>query len=57
MRCYVSAASIQEIVIKQGQQRLACSEPLLPLLDINQVLAPAGDTRSRAGTTFAAAAA
>jgi PIN domain nuclease of toxin-antitoxin system len=33
---YVSAASIQEIVIKQGQKRLSCSEPLLPLLDENK---------------------
>ena len=32
---YVSAASIQEIVIKQGQKRLSCPEPLLPLLDEN----------------------
>jgi PIN domain nuclease of toxin-antitoxin system len=33
---YVSAASMQEIVIKQGQKRLDCPEPLLPLLDVNR---------------------
>ena len=33
---YVSAASIQEIVIKQGQNRLTCPDDLLPLLDDNR---------------------
>ena len=33
---YVSAASIQEIVIKQGQNRLSCPDDLLPLLDVNK---------------------
>ncbi len=33
---YVSAVSIQEIVIKQGLKRLSCPEPLLPLLDTNR---------------------
>lgn len=33
---YVSAASLQEIVIKQRQNRLTCPEPLLPLLDVNR---------------------
>ena len=33
---YVSATSIQEIVIKQAQNRLSCPEPLLPLLDENR---------------------
>ncbi len=33
---YVSAVSIQEIVIKQQQKRLTCPEPLLPLLDVNK---------------------
>ena len=33
---YVSAVSIQEIVIKQQQKRLTCPEPLLPLLDENK---------------------
>jgi PIN domain nuclease of toxin-antitoxin system len=30
---YVSAVSIQEIIIKQGQNRLSCPDELLPLLD------------------------
>ena len=33
---YVSAVSIQEIVIKQQQKRLSFPEPLLPLLDVNK---------------------
>ena len=33
---YVSAASIQEIVIKQGQKRLSCPDDLLPLLEVNK---------------------
>lgn len=33
---YVSAASIQEIVIKQGQNRLSCPDDLLPLLAANK---------------------
>jgi PIN domain nuclease of toxin-antitoxin system len=33
---YVSAASIQEIVIKQGQKRLTCPDDLLPLLDASK---------------------
>jgi PIN domain nuclease of toxin-antitoxin system len=33
---YVSAASIQEIIIKQLQNRLSCPEPLLPLLEVNR---------------------
>ena len=33
---YVSAASVQEIVIKQEQKRLSCPDDLLPLLDVNK---------------------
>jgi PIN domain nuclease of toxin-antitoxin system len=33
---YVSAASIQEIVIKQAQKRLSCPDNLLPMLDENK---------------------
>jgi PIN domain nuclease of toxin-antitoxin system len=33
---YVSAASIQEIMIKQAKKLLACPEPLLPLLEVNK---------------------
>ena len=33
---YVSAASIQEIIIKEGQKKLSCPAPLLPLLDENR---------------------
>lgn len=33
---YVSAASIQEIVIKQERSRLSCPDDLLPLLDGNK---------------------
>lgn len=33
---YVSAVSVQEIMIKQSRKRLTCPEPLLPLLDENR---------------------
>jgi len=33
---YVSAASVQEITIKQALNRLTCPEPLLPLLGVNR---------------------
>jgi PIN domain nuclease of toxin-antitoxin system len=33
---FVSAASIQEIVLKQEQKRLSCPDDLLPLLDVNR---------------------
>jgi PIN domain nuclease of toxin-antitoxin system len=33
---YVSAASLQEIVIKQAQNKLTCPDPLLPSLEENR---------------------
>jgi PIN domain nuclease of toxin-antitoxin system len=33
---FVSAASIQEIIIKQSQKRLCCPEHMLPMLDVNR---------------------
>ena len=35
---FVSAVCVQEIVLKQARNRLACPEPILPLIDANMIV-------------------